>query len=186
MMLSARVAQPLASLAKLMEDIGEVRTATALAASVLNQRPESADPSAWHPPPFPGRNLVQQGFTTATPVPPRTPRFRTGSASASGREPSWAWSGAAGLANPRSPGCCKASPATTTGLVCIDGIDLRDINLAHLRRNLGVVLQENFLFRGTISENILAGRPGLTLSDAIHAARLAGAAEFIERLPERV
>ncbi|HEY4041847.1 MAG TPA: ABC transporter transmembrane domain-containing protein, partial [Rhodopila sp.] len=46
MMLSARVAQPLASLAKLMEDIGEVRTATNLAASVLNQRPESADPAA--------------------------------------------------------------------------------------------------------------------------------------------
>ena len=48
--------------------------------------------------------------------------------------------------------------------------------------NLGVVLQENFLFRGTIAENILAGRPGLTLSDAVHAAKLAGAAEFIERL----
>ena len=69
------------------------------------------------------------------------------------------------------------------GMVSIDGIDLRDINLAHLRRSLGVVLQENFLFRGTIAENILAGRPGLTLADAVHAARLAGAAEFIERLP---
>ena len=68
-------------------------------------------------------------------------------------------------------------------MLSIDGIDLRDINLAHLRRNLGVVLQENFLFRGTISENILAGPPGLTLSNAVHAARLAGAAEFIERLP---
>ena len=69
------------------------------------------------------------------------------------------------------------------GMVSIDGIDLRDINLAHLRRNLGVVLQENFLFRGSIRENILAGRPGLTLTDAVRAARLAGAAEFIERLP---
>jgi len=46
MMLSARVAQPLAGLAKLMESLGEVRTATALAASVLNQRPETADPAA--------------------------------------------------------------------------------------------------------------------------------------------
>jgi ATP-binding cassette subfamily B protein len=69
------------------------------------------------------------------------------------------------------------------GHVSIDGIDLRDINLAHLRRSLGVVLQENFLFRGTIAANILAGRPGLTLADAVHASRLAGAAEFIERLP---
>ena len=69
------------------------------------------------------------------------------------------------------------------GFVKIDGMDLREINLAHLRRSFGVVLQDNFLFRGTIRENILAGRPGLTLSDAVRAARLAGAEEFIERMP---
>src|SRR4029077_361373 len=44
-------------------------------------------------------------------------------------------------------------------------------------------LQENFLLRGTIRDNIIAGRPGLTLADAMHAARLAGAEEFIERMP---
>jgi subfamily B ATP-binding cassette protein HlyB/CyaB len=54
MMLSARVAQPLASLAKLLEDIGEVRTATVLAASVLNQKPETANPSAGIRPRFRG------------------------------------------------------------------------------------------------------------------------------------
>ena len=70
-----------------------------------------------------------------------------------------------------------------SGQINIDGFDLRDINLTHLRRNFGVVLQDNFLFRGTVAENILAGRPGLTLTDAIHAARLAGAVEFIEKLP---
>src|SRR5258708_3559666 len=45
------------------------------------------------------------------------------------------------------------------------------------------ILQDNFLFRGSIRDNILAGRPGLTLEDAIRAARLAGAEEFIERMP---
>jgi len=45
------------------------------------------------------------------------------------------------------------------------------------------VLQDNFLFRGSIRDNIIAGRPGLTLADAMHAARLAGAEEFIERMP---
>ncbi len=50
-------------------------------------------------------------------------------------------------------------------------------------RVLGVVLQENFLFRGTVRENIIAGRPGLTVSDAMQAARLAGAEEFIEAMP---
>ena len=46
-----------------------------------------------------------------------------------------------------------------------------------------MVLQDNFLFRGSIRDNIIAGRPGLTLGDAVAAARLAGAEEFIERMP---
>ena len=69
------------------------------------------------------------------------------------------------------------------GFLKLDATDMREINLGHMRRSFGVVLQENFLFRGTIRENILAGRPGLTLSDAVRAARLAGAEEFIERMP---
>jgi ABC-type bacteriocin/lantibiotic exporter with double-glycine peptidase domain len=70
-----------------------------------------------------------------------------------------------------------------SGSVKIDGADLREINLTHLRRSLGVVLQDNFLFRGTVRDNIIAGRPGLTLDDVVRTARLAGAEEFIERLP---
>jgi ATP-binding cassette, subfamily B, bacterial HlyB/CyaB len=70
-----------------------------------------------------------------------------------------------------------------TGFLKIDGNDLREINLTHLRRGFGVVMQDNFLFRGSIREGILAGRPGLTLDDAVRAARAAGAEEFIERLP---
>jgi len=70
-----------------------------------------------------------------------------------------------------------------SGFIKIDGCDLREINLRHLRQGFGVVLQENFLFRGSVRENILAGRPGLTLEDAVRAARLAGAEEFIERMP---
>ena len=70
-----------------------------------------------------------------------------------------------------------------SGFLKLDGSDLREINLRHLRQSFGVVLQDNFLFRGSIRDNIIAGRPGLTLADAVHAARLAGAEEFIERLP---
>ena len=70
-----------------------------------------------------------------------------------------------------------------TGYLKLDGIDLREINLTHLRRSFGVVLQDNFLFRGTIRENITAGRPGYTIDDVIRAARMAGAEEFIERMP---
>ena len=70
-----------------------------------------------------------------------------------------------------------------SGFVKIDGADLREINLRHLRQSFGVVLQDNFLFRGTIRDNIIAGRPGLTLADAMRAAHLAGAEEFIECMP---
>jgi ATP-binding cassette subfamily B protein len=70
-----------------------------------------------------------------------------------------------------------------TGFLKIDGADLREVDLRHLRQSLGIVLQDNFLFRGSIRDNIIAGRPGLTLPDAVHAARLAGAEEFIEQMP---
>ena len=69
------------------------------------------------------------------------------------------------------------------GFVKIDGSDVREISLRHLRQSFGMVLQENFLFRGSIRDNIIAGRPGLTLGDVVIAARLAGAEEFIERMP---
>jgi len=70
------------------------------------------------------------------------------------------------------------------GLIKIDGSDLREIALDHLRTSIGVVLQENFLFRGTIRENIAAAKPSATLEEVMRAARLAGADEFIERLPK--
>ncbi len=71
-----------------------------------------------------------------------------------------------------------------SGSIKIDGTDLREINLRHLRQSFGVVLQDNFLFRGSVKDNIIAGRHGLSFEDAVRAARLAGAEEFIERLPQ--
>lgn len=70
------------------------------------------------------------------------------------------------------------------GVIRIDGTDLREIDLAHLRSNLGVVLQDNFLFRGTVRENIAASQPGASLEAIVECARIAGADEFIERLPQ--
>lgn len=69
------------------------------------------------------------------------------------------------------------------GVLRIDGHDIREFDLAHLRANIGVVLQENFLFRGTVRQNIAAPRPDARLEEIADAARLAGADEFIERLP---
>jgi ATP-binding cassette subfamily B protein len=71
----------------------------------------------------------------------------------------------------------------SAGLLRLDGVDIRQIDLAHLRRSIGVVLQDNFLFRGTIRDNICLARPDAPMEEILEAARLAGAAEFIERLP---
>ncbi|MBV7539222.1 peptidase domain-containing ABC transporter [Duganella sp. sic0402] len=70
------------------------------------------------------------------------------------------------------------------GLVRFDGIDAREIELPHLRRQIGVVLQENFLFRGTVRDNLSVTRPDATFEELVEAAVAAGADEFIERLPQ--
>ena len=69
------------------------------------------------------------------------------------------------------------------GLVRIDGFDARELDLVHLRRSIGVVLQDNFLFRGTVRENIACVKRDASFEDVAQAARTAGAIEFIERLP---
>jgi ATP-binding cassette subfamily B protein len=62
-------------------------------------------------------------------------------------------------------------------------MDLREIDLMHLRQHIGVVPQENFLFSASIRDNIAMARPDASFLDIVRAAQLAGAEEFIERLP---
>jgi len=70
------------------------------------------------------------------------------------------------------------------GSIKIDGIDIRDVQQDSLRRQLGIVLQEPFLFSDTIMENIRYGRLDATDEEVIEAAKLANADQFITRLPE--
>jgi len=69
------------------------------------------------------------------------------------------------------------------GAILVDGVDLRSLRVADYRRHIGLVLQEPFLFFGTIADNIAYGRPDATREDIIAAARAAHAHEFILRLP---
>lgn len=70
------------------------------------------------------------------------------------------------------------------GAITLDGNDVRDLTLESLRRQISIVLQEVFLFHGTVRENILFGRPGATDQEMIEAARIANAHDFIEQLSE--
>jgi ATP-binding cassette subfamily B protein len=70
------------------------------------------------------------------------------------------------------------------GAILLDGVDIRSFAVSDYRRNIGLVLQEPFLFFGTIAENISYGKPGATREDIIASARAAHAHEFILRLPQ--
>jgi ATP-binding cassette subfamily B multidrug efflux pump len=72
----------------------------------------------------------------------------------------------------------------TEGSVRVDGIDVRDWDPVLLRRHIGLVLQETFLFSATVYDNIAFGRPDATPEEVRRAAESAQAAEFIERLPQ--
>ncbi len=71
-----------------------------------------------------------------------------------------------------------------SGKITFDGIDIRDIKKADLRKSLGVVLQDTHLFTGTIADNIRFGKPEATMDEVIEAAKIANAHSFIKRLPK--
>jgi subfamily B ATP-binding cassette protein HlyB/CyaB len=70
------------------------------------------------------------------------------------------------------------------GRLLVDGIDISMIDAAELRRQIGVVLQENLLFNRTVRENIAIADPAAPIAAVVRAAQLAGAHEFISELPE--
>ncbi len=180
MMLAGRAAQPLVGLARLIEEYEEIGAAVGEAASVLNRPAESNARSSGLRPKFAGEiNFQDVTFTylnTTTPALERV-SFNVPAGTTLGIV------GRSGSGKSTITRLLQGINRDYKGFVKVDGADLRDVDLRHLRQSLGVVLQDNFLFRGSIRDNIIAGRPGLTLSDAVYAARLAGAEEFIERMP---
>ena len=180
MMLSQRVSAPLVGFARLMEDWEEVGGAMGQAADVLNRPLEIDNAGTGVRPKFSGAVAFEDVTFTypGTKLPALNKiTFEIPAGTMLGLV------GRSGSGKSTITRLLQGINREYSGFVKIDGADLRAINLRHLRSSFGVVLQENFLFRGSIRENILAGRPGLTLDDAIRAARLAGAEEFIERMP---
>lgn len=71
-----------------------------------------------------------------------------------------------------------------SGRILVDGVDLKTIKMSSIRKNIAIVSQEIFLFRGTIADNIRYARPDATMDEVIAAAKAANAHDFIVRLPE--
>ena len=72
-----------------------------------------------------------------------------------------------------------------SGSITLDGINIQDLHLADLRKSIGLVSQDVFLFHGTVRENVAYGSPNANLDSVIAAAKIAEADEFIDRLPDR-
>ncbi len=180
MMLTQRVAQPLVQLAQLITQYDEVRLAVAVIGKLVNQPPEEGHARAASAP----RSSAASSSPTSASAIIGTSSPALDDVSFTIPEGSiFGIMGRSGSGKTTVTRLLQLLHSNYEGLIKIDGIDLREYDVDHLRGSLGVVLQENFLFSGTIRETIAAGKPDATFDEVVRAARLAGAEEFIERLP---
>ena len=180
MMLGGRVAGPLINLAGVMDSVQEAKAAIGMVGSVLNRPNEKRALTHGLRPSFEG--AIEFDDVTFRYEGAKTPAldkitFKIPAGTMLGLV------GRSGSGKSTVTRLLQGINRDYSGTIKIDGNDMREINLRHLRKNFGMVLQDNFLFRGSVRDNIIAGRPGLSFEDAVRAARLAGAEEFIERLP---
>jgi ATP-binding cassette subfamily B protein len=179
-MLTMRLAQPLTNLATLLPEYDEAQLAVRVIAKMVNQPPEEGRLRQGVRTPMTGRiefSEVHFRYAGATVPALSDVSFVVPEGTIFGIM------GRSGSGKTTVTRLVHMLHSNYQGLIKIDANDLRAIDLDHLRANIAVVLQENFLFRGTIRETISAAKPDATFDDVIRTARLAGAEEFIERLP---
>jgi ATP-binding cassette subfamily B protein len=178
-MIATRATQPIVQLAGLLQQFQEARGAIDEVASVVNLLPEPRRENGVRPAMTGGLSFHDVRFSYPGSAAPALDgiSFEVGAGTVVGLM------GRSGSGKTTVTRLLQGLHQTYQGLIKIDGVDLREIDLDHLRARMGVVLQDSFLFQGTIRENILVGRPQATPDEMIEAARLAGAEEFIERLP---
>jgi ATP-binding cassette subfamily B protein len=179
-MLTMRLAAPLTQLGQLLSEYDEFQEAVKVIANLVNQPPEEGRSRSGVRAPLAGR------------IEFREVRFRYFGAAAPALDnvsftvpegTIFGIMGRSGSGKTTVTRLLQLLHSNYEGLIKIDGNDLRAIDVDHLRSSIGVVLQENFLFQGKVRETIADAKSDATLDDVIEAARLAGAEEFIDRLP---
>jgi subfamily B ATP-binding cassette protein HlyB/CyaB len=179
-MLSGRVSAPLLSLVGLINEYQQTALSVRMLGSVMNRPSEGRGGGGLRP--------QLEGTITFDNV---TFRYPGASATALDRAtftiPAGAVVGIVGRSGSGKTTLTKLIQGlypVEEGIVRFDGLDAREIDLSHLRKQIGVVLQENFLFRGTVRQNISVTRPDASFEEVVAAAQASGADEFIERLPQ--
>jgi subfamily B ATP-binding cassette protein HlyB/CyaB len=180
-MFAQRVSGPVIKMAQLWQEFQQVRVAVERLGDVLNQRPEAGTSSRASLPPIRGGIRFERV------------RFRyeaEGPATLDGIDlliPPGSTLGIVGSSGSGKSTLTKLLQrlySPEAGRVLVDGVDVAQIDPAGLRRQIGVVLQENMLFNRSVRDNIALAAPAMPVEAVIRAARLAGAHDFIIRLPQ--
>ncbi len=179
-MLAGRVSGPLVQIVTMVHEYQEVALSVRMLGEIMNQRPEQAGRGRGIRPHLRGNiEFDKVTFRYGPDGPPALDdvSFSIPAGSVFGVV------GKSGSGKTTITRLIQGLYQNQQGIVRMDGYDSREIDLVHLRTSTGVVLQDNFLFRGTVRENIAAAKPDASIEEIMEAARIAGAEEFIERLP---
>jgi ATP-binding cassette, subfamily B, bacterial HlyB/CyaB len=179
-MISGQVTAPILRLSQLWQDFQQVRISVERLGDILNSPPENRALAAAHLPPAKGHVRVSDVTFRYRGDGPEILRNINLDIPAGQ---------VIGIVGPSGSGKSTLTKlmqrlyVPERGQVLVDGIDIGQVDPAWLRRQIGVVLQENLLFNRTIHENIALANPGMHRAQVIAVARLAGADEFIAKLP---
>ncbi|MGC4024895.1 MAG: peptidase domain-containing ABC transporter [Mesorhizobium sp.] len=179
-MLANRVSGPLVQIVTMVHEYQEVSLSVRMLGEVMNQRPERFGMGSGLRPEIKGE--IEFSGVSFHYGPDRAPALDEVSFKI---EPGTVFGlvGKSGSGKTTITRMIQGLYPVQQGLLKIDGADCREIDLVHLRKSIGVVLQDSFLFKGTVRDNISIAKPDATMDEIAAAARLAGAEEFIERLP---
>jgi len=178
-MLAGRVSAPLVQMVSLVNEFQEIRLSLRMLGEVMSRRPERVSGTGLQP--RLSGAVVFENVSFSYPD-SNAPALQ----GVSFTIPAGSLVGVVGRS-----GCGKSTllrllqglHLPQAGLIKFDGYELREIDLQHLRRSVGVVIQESFLFNDTVRNNIAITRPECEFAEVVAAARAAGADEFIQRLP---
>src|SRR5205085_503129 len=180
-MLSGRVTGPLAQIVGLVQGYQEAGLSVRMLGQIMNRAPERPLNARGLRPPIAGAvEFERVSFRYSESAPPALDDVSLTIPAGS----VFGVVGRSGSGKTTLTRLIRAMYPIQMGSVRIDGNDLREIDLPHLRSQVGVVLQQCFLFRGTVRENIGATKPDSSFEEIVDAAITAGADEFIKNLPQ--
>jgi len=180
-MLANRVSGPLVQLVTLISDAQEIKLSVEMLGNVMNARPERLASVRGLIPQIRG-NISLQNVTFRYPGANTDALINANLKMGVGA--SLGIVGKSGSGKSTLARIIQGLYIPQVGLVQIDGLDIREIDLPHLRKSIGTVLQENYYFRGTVRENIAMTKPQATFEEIVSASMLAGADEFVKKLPQ--